>query len=96
MNAVYQRALDQLLPEARPGLSHPTDFGRAVDLFDRLLEADERVDHPEEIEMYLARKAHLTSQTARDARIIYQAAVARRSGRSFYGVDYIRELLKPS
>ena len=97
MNLVYERALDSLWNGINGGTAHPNDFGRAVEIFDHLLTANEYVDHPDEISEYLVKKYQINSRTAQDIQIIYEVLFELqklKQGKRYWNDQFIQKILR--
>ena len=71
MNPVYEKAVEAIWDEINGGVAHPNDFEKVVDMFNRLLEAGERVKS-DEIYQYLTKKSDLFRDAAHDIEMIYE------------------------
>jgi len=94
MNPVYEKALDAIWKSINGGIIHPNDFGRVVEMFNRLLDANKKPDHVDDINNYLQKKHGVTEDVSHQIQLIYETLLHSRRGFQFWNEQFMHDLLE--
>ena len=89
MNPIYQKALDAVWSNINGGMSHPNDFGKVVDMFNRLLDAGKVVESTDQIKNYLKTQHNVPDVTAQNIQMIYEVLQVSKEKHSYWDDDFI-------
>ncbi|MCK4395303.1 MAG: hypothetical protein KAW56_14380 [Candidatus Marinimicrobia bacterium] len=93
MNPIYEKALDAIWKNVNGGIIHPHDFGKVVEMFNRLLDANQRVDNAEDIQTYLQKKYGVEEFVSHEIQIIYETLLHSRTAHYYWNEQFMQDLL---
>ena len=93
MNPIYEKALDAIWKKVNGGIIHKDDFGKVIEMFKRLLDANQKIDNAEDIQTYLQKKYDVEESVSHEIQFIYDTLLQSREPYHYWDEQFMQDLL---